>query len=105
MHAPHSPFLLATFANVALAYLITQSEILIPLRAALGGYQLGPDGQPIRWSGKLIMCPYCVATWTAALFASIMFSFGWWIAVYWLGIAGSSYFLFALMMYMWGDNR
>ena len=85
-------FILACFACFRLAELIAVDDgpgnVFLTIRAKLGGYDLGDDGQPETSLGRGIICPYCVGIWLAALFALVLFPIEWMTAIYWLAIAG-----------------
>ena len=75
-----------------LARLVTEEEgpggMFTQLRASLGAYDYGQDGQPQTNLGRGISCPYCVGVWTAALMVAL-WRVGWLRpVVMWLAVAG-----------------
>jgi hypothetical protein len=90
-------FVIAVFACYRLAELITvddgPGDILLTIRAKLGGYDLDESGRPETSLGRGIICPYCVAIWIALGLAMILFPVGPMILVWWLAIAGGQAFL------------
>ena len=84
-------FVLAAFACFRLAELIAvddgPGDVLLWMRAKLGAYDLGEDGQPQTNLGRAIICPYCIGIWIAAGFALALWPIGWFPMV-WLAIAG-----------------
>ena len=83
---------IASLVCFRLSELITVDDgpgnVLVWMRAKLGGYDLGDDGQPETSLGRGIICPYCVSIWIAAGLAVLLFPVGPMIVVYWLAIAG-----------------
>lgn len=90
-------FILAVFACFRLAELIAVDEgpgdVLLMLRAKLGAYDLGDDGQPETGVGRMISCPYCLGVYIAAGLALIVSPWGYEILLWWLAIAGGQAFL------------
>lgn len=79
-------------AAFRLARLVTEEEgpggMFTQLRAGLGAYDYGQDGQPQTNLGRGISCPHCVGVWAAALMVAV-----WrvsWLhpVVLWLAVAG-----------------
>lgn len=79
-------------AAFRLARLVTEEEgpggMFAQLRASLGAYDYGQDGQPQTNLGRGISCPHCVGVWAAALMVAV-----WQVSrlqpvVLWLAVAG-----------------
>lgn len=79
-------------AAFRLARLVTEEEgpggMFTQLRAGLGAYDYGQDGQPQTNLGRGISCPHCVGVWAAALMVAV-----WQVSrlqpvVLWLAVAG-----------------
>jgi len=92
-------WLLAVLATYRLALLLAEDEgpfgIFRRVRARLGGYDYGPDGQPDTLWGRGSRCALCIGMYIAAMTAL-------WIVqprtvsefmIAWLGIAGGQAFL------------
>jgi hypothetical protein len=84
--------IIASLACFRISELITVDDgpgnILLRMRAKLGGYGLGEDGEPETSLGRGIICPWCVGIWIAAGLAVLLFPVGPMIVIYWLAIAG-----------------
>lgn len=84
--------ILAILACYRLSRLIALDEgpgsLLLNIRAAVGAYEYGPNGQAITNLGRGISCPHCVGIWTAAGLALAIFPLNLWLILYWLAIAG-----------------
>lgn len=85
-------FVLACFVCFRLAELVTVDDgpgnVLLLMRAKLGAYDRGEDGQPETSLGRAMICPWCVGIWIAAGLAVILFPVGSMIVLWWLAIAG-----------------
>lgn len=90
-------FILACFACFRLAELIAvddgPGDVLLWIRAKLGGYDLGEDGRPATSIGRAIICPYCVGIWLAFGLAFVVAPLDWRLLLWWLAIAGGQAFL------------
>lgn len=55
----------SAFAVYRIAELLAIDEIVLPVRERLGVYDLGENGKPKTFIGKLLECPYCLGIWLA----------------------------------------
>lgn len=89
--------IVASFTCYRLSELIAvddgPGDILLTIRAKLGGYDLDESGRPETSLGRAAICPYCVGIWIALGLATILFPVGPMILVWWLAIAGGQAFL------------
>lgn len=94
-------FVLAALVVYRLARLLALEEgpggVILKLRAACGGYDLGPDGQPRTNLGRGINCPHCIGVWLALPAGIWLGGVEWHSLVYWLALAGAQSFLQSLI--------
>jgi hypothetical protein len=93
-------FLLLTLVIYRLTRLVTLDEgpfgVFLKLRAGLGAYDLGANGQAKTNLGRGISCPHCAGIWLALIVTLV--AYGWQVEtmVYWLALAGAQSFLQSL---------
>ena len=92
---------LAILACYRLARLSAVDEgpagVLMRLRIAAGGYDLGENGEPLTNIGRGMICPHCWGVWWAGVLAVAVF--GWqppMSLLWWLAIAGGQSFLWSI---------
>lgn len=90
-------FILASFATFRLAELVAvddgPGDVLLWMRARLGAYDLGEDGQPETSIGRMVICPYCLGIYFAGLLTLTLWPISILTPLYWLAIAGGQAFL------------
>ena len=42
-------------------------DMFVHFRSWAGVYDIGPDGKPLSFTGKMVECPYCFGIWMAIL--------------------------------------
>ena len=65
-------------------------DVLLRLRVKAGVYDLGQNGEPVTWTGRLLACPFCTGIWCAvpvALLLAVQTLPGD-VVLFWLGLAG-----------------
>ena len=83
--------ILAMLATYRLTELLTfdfgPADIFLRLREWAGVYDLGQDGRPIKFLGKLLGCAFCTGLYVAAAL-TLIFPLTVKSIIIWLGIAG-----------------
>ena len=83
--------ILATF-RLARLFVVDDGpdDVFLKLRVWAGVYDIGQNGEPSRWAGRLLSCQFCVGIW-CAMFVAPLVLFATTpgdIILMWLGIAG-----------------
>lgn len=90
---------LTILATYRLASLVSSEEgpfsIFDKLRANLGGYDLGPNGEPVTNLGRGIICPLCTGVYIAAALTIAVLLPNWLtdVLLVWFGVSGAQTFL------------
>ena len=91
-------WVLAVFVCYRVTALIVYDEgpfdVFLKIRIAGGRYDYAKNGRPATEIGRLLICPFCVGVWVAAVLAVALRPTGvleW--GMYWLSIAGAQAFL------------
>jgi hypothetical protein len=84
--------IVSALAVFRFAELLAIDEITLPLRERLGVYDLGENGKPKTFIGKLFECPYCLAIWLSFICA-LYFDRSLTLPLTWFAIAGGQAFL------------
>lgn len=84
--------IICAFVVFRLAELLARDEIAFKVREWAGVYELGENGEPVSFLGKLFSCPYCLGVWFAFMCA-LWFDPSKTIVITWLAIAGMQAFL------------